>query len=228
MKLLVDKGRFRLGRTAIVLCLISNLSPRRADSLVSPEGGELLAFIASEQQRGSVLTYTQSYTDDQGERVSYTGTLYTGIRALKLDKCQMMAGVAVEDRYSGTIGHHRFGRVQVEHTGDLTDDSAYEYGVDLSELSPDRVLAVRAVPPDLNIDTIVRCQEDRFCNLDWIQITTAVPIVAETRTVNGFQNLNLRVRSMVLPISSQESAVQGAKLFSALIRTCSIKNGFHE
>jgi hypothetical protein len=36
-----------------------------------------VSFIATEQQRRSVLTYTQSYTDDQNERVSYAGdTLY--------------------------------------------------------------------------------------------------------------------------------------------------------
>jgi hypothetical protein len=42
---------------------------------MTPEGGELLDFIASEQQRGSVLTYSQSYVDDQNERASYNGTL---------------------------------------------------------------------------------------------------------------------------------------------------------
>ena len=84
------------------------------DSRVTPESGDLVSFIATEQQRGSVLTYTQSYTDDQNERVSYAGTLYTGIRLFKLDECQVIARVAVEDRFSGRIGHRNFGRVQAD------------------------------------------------------------------------------------------------------------------
>jgi hypothetical protein len=33
---------------------------RLVDSQVTPESGDLVLFIATEQQRGSVLTYTQS------------------------------------------------------------------------------------------------------------------------------------------------------------------------
>jgi hypothetical protein len=193
-----------------------------------PEGGELLSFIASEQQHGSVLTYTQSYTDDQHERVSYSGTLYAGIHAFKLDDCEMMARVAVEDRYSGTIGRRSFGRVHLEQTGELTDDTVYEYRLSLGDLSPDWVHAISAVPAQLNINTSFRCQEDSFCNLQWIHITAPAPKMAETRTVNGLQNLDSRVTSIVLPVSSQELAVRGARLFSALIRACSIKHNVHE
>src|SRR5580698_3459527 len=103
----IQKG-FRLGCATFLLCLIRNLS---SIGQVTAEGGELLSFIAAEQQRGSVLTYTQSYTDDQDERVSYTGTLYTGIQRFDLHDCQMNVRVAFEDRYSGRIGRRSFGRV---------------------------------------------------------------------------------------------------------------------
>jgi hypothetical protein len=82
-----------------------------------------VSFIATEQQRGSVLTYTQSYTEDQNERASYAGTLYTGIRLFKLDECQMIARVAVDARFSGRIEHRNLGRVHFESTGELTDDT---------------------------------------------------------------------------------------------------------
>jgi hypothetical protein len=228
MRFLSDHGRYGLGRTVILFSLISSLPARHADSQMTPEGGELLAFFASEQQRGSLLTYTQSYTDDRKERVSYGGTLYAGTRVFKLDECQMMARVAVEDRYSGTIGHRSFGGLHFEQTGQLTDDTVYEYHVNLGELSPDGVHAIRAVPADLDINTTFRCQEDRSCNLDWIQITSPVQNMGETRTVNDFQNLDLKVNSIALPMSSQEFAVQGAKLFGALVRACSTRNAVHE
>ena len=195
---------------------------------MTPEGGKLLDFIASEQQRGSVLTYAQSYADDHHERVSYTGTLYTGIHLFKLDECQVMARVVVEDRFSGTIEHQKLGRVHLEPTGELTDDTVYEYRLSLRELSSEGVHELRAVPAELDRNTTFRCQEDAFCNLYWIQITAPSDRIAETRTVNEIQNLDFRTTSIVLPISSQELAIQGAKLFSAAIRACSTNRSAHQ
>jgi hypothetical protein len=188
---------------------------------VTPESGDLVSFIATEQQHGSVLTYTQSYTDDQNERVSYAGTLYTGIRLFKLDECQMMARVAVEDRFSGRIEHRTLGRIHFESTGELTDDTVYEYRLSLRDLSPDGIRELRAVPAEMNIKTTFRCEEDSFCNLYWVHVTAPDKKISETRTVNGIQNLDTKATSIVLPMASQELAVQGAKLFSAAIRACS-------
>ena len=73
-------------RAVFVLFIIANLPSINVDAQMTPEGGELLDFIATEQQRGSVLTYSQSYVDDENERVSYNGTLYAGIHLFKLDE----------------------------------------------------------------------------------------------------------------------------------------------
>ena len=216
-----EKVRSRLARTIFLLCLISPLCSRLVESQVTPESGDLQSFIASEHQRGSVLTYTQSYTDDQNERVSYAGTLYTGIRLFKLDECQMIARVAVEDRFSGRIGHRSLGRVHYESTGQLTDDTVYEYRLSLRDLSPDGIQELRAVPAEMNINTTFRCEEDRFCNMYWIHITAPNNKITETRTVNSIQNLDTKATSIVLPMASQELAVQGAKRFRAAIRACS-------
>ena len=81
-----------------------------AHAQMTPEGGELVDFIAAEQQRGSVLTYAQSYVDDENEKVSYKGTLYAGIHHFKLDECKVTARVAIEDRYSAAIEHRNLGR----------------------------------------------------------------------------------------------------------------------
>jgi|ERR1700733_5635029 hypothetical protein len=220
----IQKG-FRLGCATFLLCLISNLS---SIGQVTAEDGELLSFIAAEQQRGSVLTYTQSYTDDQDERVSYTGTLYTGIQRFELHDCQMNARVAFEDRYSGRIGRRSLGRVHFQPTGELTDDTVYEYHLNLAELSSDGVHDLRAVPAELNINTSFRCLEDSFCNLYWVQVTATANKIAETRTVNGIQDLDKKTTSIVLPMASQELAIQGTRLLTAAIRACSTDSSAHE
>lgn len=228
MKSSIQNGRFRLGRAVFLLWLISSLSSRPSNSQVTAEGGELVSFFASEQVRGSVLTYRQSYTDDQNERVSYAGTLYAGINLFKLDDCQMSARVAVEDRYSGSVGRRGLGRVHFQPTGELTDDTFYEYRLNLADLSSDGVHDLRAVPAELNINTSFRCQEDPFCNLYWVQITATANKIAETRTVNGIQDINKKTTSIVLPMASHESAIQGTSLLTAAIGACSTSGSARE
>jgi hypothetical protein len=92
-------------RTFFLVAILPFLLRPHLWSQVLPEGGTLLDFVASERQRGAVLTYAQSYIDDQHEKVSYTGTLYTGIHLFRLDGCEVVARVNVEDRYSGAILH---------------------------------------------------------------------------------------------------------------------------
>jgi hypothetical protein len=216
-----------LVRRAVFVLIIAKLSSVNAGAQMTPEGGALLNFIASEQQHGSVLTYSQSYVDDENERVSYNGTLYAGIHLFKLDECKVMARVTVQDRYSGAIEHKKLGRVRLEQTGELVDDSVYEYRFSLSELLPDAVHALGAVPGQLNINTSVRCEEDRSCKLSWIQVTAPNGEIAETRTVNGIQNLDSKASSVVLPMASLEAAAQAAKLFSLAIRACSVNSTAH-
>jgi hypothetical protein len=213
----------RLRSAAFVFLIITPATSARAQ--ISSEGGALLDFITSEQQHGSVLTYTQSYIDDQNERVSYTGTLYTGIQLFKLDGCKVMARIAVEDRFSGAIEHKSgFGRVHSEQTGRLTDDTVYEYRFSLSELSAAGIHDLLAVPAQLNINTNVRCEEDRSCNLSWLRIMAPPGEIAETRTVNGIQDKESRVTSIVLPMASPETAGVAVKLFGGAVRACSAHN----
>ena len=215
----------RLRRALFVFLITAQVSPTNLYSQMSSEGGALLEFIASEQQHGSVLTYSQSYLDDEHERVSYTGTLYTGIQLFKLDGCNVTARVAVEDRFSGATEHRGgFGRVHTESTGFLTDDTVYDYRFSLGELSADGIHDLRAVPAQLNINTSVRCEEDRSCNLSWLRIMAPHGAIAETRTVNGIQDKDSRVTSIVLPMMSPEIAANAAKLFSGAVRACSAGN----
>jgi hypothetical protein len=215
----------RLRRALFVFLITTQVSRTNLYSQMSSEGGALLEFIASEQQHGSVLTYSQSYLDDEHERVSYTGTLYTGIQLFKLDGCNVMARVAVEDRFSGATEHRGgFGRVHTEPTGYLIDDTIYDYRFSLGELSAEGIHDLRAVPAQLNINTSVRCEEDRSCNLSWLRIMAPHGAIAETRTVNGIQDKDSRVTSIVLPMMSPEIAANAAKLFSGAVRACSAGN----
>ena len=212
----------------LVVFAIANLPRINAQAQMTPEGGELVDFIAAEQQRGSVLTYAQSYVDDENEKVSYKGTLYAGIHHFKLDECKVTVRVAIQDTYSGAIEHRNFGRVHLEQTGVLRDDTVYEYRFGLGELGADAVHALSAVPAQLNIHTIVRCEEDRSCNLSWIKITAPNSGIAETRTVNGIQDIDSKAKAIVLPMASPETAGQAAKLFSVAIRACSVNSSAHK
>ena len=164
-----DSAGNRLRRLALILVIMTR-SNLHAQML--PEGGALLEFIASEQQRFSVLTYAQSYLDDQHERVSYTGTLYEGIHSFKLSECEVVAQVAVQDRFSGAIEHRSgLGRVQYERTGELTDDTVYEYRFSLAKLDAGEITDPRARPVQFLSGTNFQCQEDRSsacrgCDLD--------------------------------------------------------------
>ena len=228
VKLPDQNGLSRLGRAVSLLCLITSLSRTHLNSQLTKEGGELQSFFATEQQRGSVLTYTQSYIDAQKERVFYTGTLYAGITLFKLDDCQMMVRAAFEDRYTGHIEHRSFGIVHFEPTGKLVDDTLYEYHLDLADLRSAEIRDLRAVPADLDINTNLRCQENSSCNLYWAQITATANKIAETRTVNGIRLLDKKTASIVLPMASQDSAVQATKLLSAAIRACPTISSSHE
>ena len=190
-----------------------------------PEGGALLEFIASEQQHFSVLTYTQSYLDDQHERVSYTGTLYEGIHSFKLNECEVVAQVAVQDRFSGAIEHRSgLGRVHYERTGELTDDTVYEYRFSLAKLNAGEITDSRARPVQFLSGTNFQCQEDRSCSLSWVRLRSQDPEISEIRTVNGIQDIDAKVSSIVLPMASAEIAANAVKVFSSAVRACSAVN----
>jgi hypothetical protein len=208
-------------RNAITLVIVAHLSRAVLLSQIAPEE-TLKEAMASEQQHGPVLTYVQSYTDDQDERVSYTGTLYTGIRFFRLEGCEVTTRIVVQDRFSGTIEHkNRFGRaVSSERTGDLSDDTIYEYRFSLSDLKTDEIHDIRAKPAQLNTLTSFHCEEDRSCDLSWVSMTAPGDKIVETRTVNGNQDLHTSVRSAILPMTSPQIAANVAKLFHDASLTC--------
>jgi hypothetical protein len=209
----------RWGAVAI-LAITSWLLRTHLSAQAIPEVAELAHFFASEQ-RFSVLTYSQTYMDDDHERVSYKGTLYNSIHSFGLKGCEVVADVAVEDRYSGAIQHKiGLGRVRYEQTGELTDDTVYEYRFSLTSLKANEIQDFRARPAEFSRDTNFQCQEDRLCELSWVRLTTRDTAINETRTVNGFQDLNRKVNVIALPTASAELAADVVKLFRGAVRAC--------
>jgi hypothetical protein len=210
---------------ALVLAIMTCSFRANLHAQVLPEGGALLEFIVSEQQHFSVLTYAQSYLDDEHERVSYTGTLYEGIHSFKLNECEVLAQVAVQDRFSGAILHRSgLGRVHYERTGELTDDTVYEYRFSLAKLNADEITDSRARPVQFLSETNFQCQEDRSCNLSWVRLRSRDAEISETRAVNGIQDIDTKVSSIVLPMASADFAANAVKVFRGAARACAAAN----
>jgi hypothetical protein len=212
---------FQLRSVALFVGILVSLSRANLHAQVLPEGGALLEFIASAQQHFSVLTYAQSYLDDAHERVSYAGTLYAGIHSFKLNECEVEAKVAVQDRYSGAIEHRSgLGRVHYERTGELADDTVYEYRFSLAKLNAGEITDSRARPAQFLSETNFQCQEDQSCSVSWVRLGSREAAISETRTVNGIQDIDAKVSSIVLPMASADLAANAVKIFSTAVRAC--------
>ena len=216
---------YRRWGTVAILAIMPWLLRTHLSAQAISEVAELAHFLASEQQRFSVLTYSQTYMDDDHERVSYKGTLYNAIRSVGLKGCEVVADVAVEDRFSGAI-QHKIGvrRVRNEQTGELTDDTVYEYRFSLTSLNADEIQNFRARPAEFSRDTNYQCKEDRLCDLSWVRLTSPDAAINETRTVNGLQDLDRKVNVIALPIASAELATDVVKMFRGAVRACAANN----
>lgn len=212
---------YRRWGTVAMLAIIPWLLLTHLSAQAIPEVAELAHFLAPEEQRFSVLTYSQTYMDDDHERVSYRGTLYNAIHSVGLKGCDVLADVAVEDRFSGAI-QHKIGvrRVRYEQTGELTDDTVYEYRFSLTSLNANEIQDLRARPAEFSRGTNFQCQEDRLCDLSWVRLTSPGGGINETRTVNGLQDLSRNVTVIALPMASLELATDAAKLFRDASRAC--------
>lgn len=208
-------GRF------VLLALIACLIRAGLTAQVLPEAADLLQFFASERQHFSLLTYAQAYMDDQHERVSYKGTLYNAVHGFALKGCEVVAQVAVEDRFSGAIQHKTgLGRARYEQTGELVDDTVYEYRFSLSALNADQIGEFSARPAEFASSTNVQCQEDRSCQISWVRLASLDSGIHETRAVNGLEDLNRNVTVIALPAASSELANDAVTLFRRAVRAC--------
>jgi hypothetical protein len=203
--------------------LCSQLAQDAAPSSIAQAGAKLDEFISFEEKQLPVLTYSQSYVDDENEPVSYAGTLYTAIRAFTVEGCDVLARIVVQDRYSGSIQHRRvLGRTHEEYTGALRDDTVYEYRFSLSKLQPDGTTTLRAKPLQFASGTKVNCNEDSSCTLSWVRLESRNADISERVIVNDAQEFDRRVRSITLPMATPDEAINSAKLFDDAVQACAI------
>jgi hypothetical protein len=203
--------------------LCSQVIQDGAPSNIARADAKLQEFISSEEQQLPLLTYSQSYVDDENDPVSYMGTLYTAIRAFTVEGCDVVARIVVQDRYSGSIQHRRgLGRTHEQHAGALRDDTVYEYRFSLSKLKPDGTTTLRAKPVQFASGTKVYCNEDQSCALSWVHLESRGVDISEREIVNDAQEFDRMVRSITLPMATPGEAINSAKLFGDAVQACAI------
>jgi hypothetical protein len=155
---LIKYGSLLLSVFVLLLC------PRlHAETL--PEIKAVIDFVSVGERLGALLHYSQTYLDDQHERVTYRGTLYTAIRQLTVDGCEVKVRVVVQDRFSGSIAKHKkLSPDRLEHTGFLVDDTVHEYDFALNDLEREGISDFLARPQDLLNGTGFQCDEIQVRN----------------------------------------------------------------
>src|SRR3984957_8074349 len=140
---------YRRWGTVAILAIIPWLLLTHLSAQVIPEVAELAHCLAPEEQHFSVLAYSQTYMDDDHERVSYRGTLYNAIHSVGLKGCDVVADVAGEDWFSGAVQHNiGVRRGLYERTGELPAASVYEYRFRITSLNTKEIQDFRARPAE--------------------------------------------------------------------------------
>jgi hypothetical protein len=212
---LIKYGSLLLSVFVLLLC------PRlHAETL--PEIKAVIDFVSVEERLGALLHYSQTYLDDQHERVTYRGTLYTAIRQLTVDGCEVKVRVVVQDRFSGSIAKHKkLSPDRLENTGSLVDDTVHEYDFALNDLEREGISDYLARPQDLLNGTGFQCEENSKCAMEWIRITAKGQAIRAREIDNGIQSSDVTLPAIALPVSGIGSASSGAKLFRHAAWACS-------
>lgn len=167
------------------------------------------ATVANEEEKGTFVSYHQSFIDTENKRTTYTGTLYGAIQGLRLDGCVLKADVLMVDLFSGVTGKKQVSKKQ--------ESSRYSVAVPLSREIADALSLLDAPPFELRRTTNSVCTERPRCTFSWVRIGTKTPLITETKTTNDVMNFNGKVDYFLLPVSSSESGqalIQGIRAFA--------------
>lgn len=174
--------------------------------------------LAAETTRHSVLTYVQRYIDDENKVVGYSGTLYLHIESFTLHGCDLQINVVVQDKYSEVEQKHADKRTFPTEQQSFT--YRYTYQLNLMNIESLQTDSPIGRPNQLQNYTGATCEEDKFCNLQWLRIKTAKPAIKETRTLNGLLDFDQTVDTITIPITSHEIALQSAAYLRDIAATC--------
>ena len=207
-------------RNELVLVALFALSQRLDPQ--SPLHDSLKNILAQEITRHSVLTYSQRYLDSANKIVQYKGTIFLQVSSFELDGCDLKIDVVVQDSYVGSEQQRRRSGEDASHKdlGHGTDTYRYAYHLNLKTAEVARVDTVAARPAQLRKNTMLVCEEERSCDLQWLRIATKKPSIAETRIMNINQDFDQMVDQIAVPMTSREVALESAKSLQDLAAAC--------
>jgi hypothetical protein len=184
---------------------------------------DLKSILVSEQQRYSLLTYSQHYRGHDNQAVDYSGTLYLRIESFSLDDCNLKINVVVQDNYSGSEKQQRHLHQTTLQTGKQSFTDRYTYQLNLKDFDSIEPEPISARPTQLHNDTGFVCQEDKACRLQWLRIKVAKPKIREIRIWNGFVAFDKPVSEITIPLTSSEIASQLAKTLENITISCHLR-----
>jgi len=197
-----------------------------SENTLSSQSGnqqDLKGILVSEQQRYSLLTYSQHYRDHDNQPVEYSGTLYLRIESFSLDDCNLKMNVVVQDNYSGSEKQQRHLHQTTLQTGKQSFTDRYTYQFNLKDFDSLQSEPISARPFQLHNDTGFVCQEDKACRLQWLRIRVAKPKIREIRVWNGFVAFDKQISEITIPLTSSETAAQLAKALENITTSCHLR-----
>ncbi|HEV2486216.1 MAG TPA: hypothetical protein VGT08_11855 [Terracidiphilus sp.] len=206
---------------AVVTLHPASFSQSRGTAASGTEDGSesgLIRAADGEQKRGINLFYTQNYRS-AGRPVRFSGSLYAGITAFTVNKCNLTIGTNIVDRYSGQIGKGTIKNTQ----------SSYQYSVEfvLTTEIADALRLTEARPNQLENGTNPVCADRRACTIYWLELRAKRPVMKLTSITNdiagydGFiRNFDGMVEQFWVPISSSDAGKELISKLQSFAITC--------
>jgi hypothetical protein len=181
---------------------------------------DLLRLLNTEKANYSLLTYSQRYLDKDNNPVDYTGTLYLKLESFSLNNCVLTIDIVVQDRYIGTEEKRKHFRKIEPLPLQQSSTYSYSYRIDLKDTVELQADFIEGRPSQLLKNTGFVCKENSGCNLQWLHLKTSNPAIREKRESDGFMDFQQSVKTIEIPMSSRDTALQMATSIEHLTETC--------
>jgi hypothetical protein len=197
------RPRLRMAVPAVALLAISEIlfAENAADN-------ELAKLLIEESKAWSVLTYSQLYIYDKKDPFQYTGTVFLQINSFAIHDCELKLGVEVQDKFVAEDERPQRRKAVRGRTTPISNTFHYSYALNLKDVDPRHIDTVFTRPRQLDENTRLTCHEEPTCNISWLRVTTIPSVIKEQRILNGFLDVNQVVNEMLVPITSNDRALQ--------------------
>lgn len=194
-----------------------------AQLLLAPNSTKLTSTINSleaETSKWTVLTYTQRFTDDEKEQVTYTGTLFLQLTSVSLSSCDLKLAVRVQDKYTGTTIGQKARSVKRTELAPKTQTFTYTYLLRLGDLQQLETAALQGRPAQFQARTGYACDGNSSCVIPWLDVKLPEARIKETRDADSFTDFDEMVKEIDIPMSSRQAAQEAATQLTALASEC--------